>query len=80
MCKPSLAFQVAVGERRSAPVALPKAGQDWSAQYLIFLTSLAKTSSQPLQLLHLQRCAAAPPARCCNTWLMCAVMPVRASR
>lgn len=58
-------------ERRSAPVALPKAGQDWSAQYLIFLTSLAKTSSQPLQLLHLQRCADALPARRCNTLLVC---------
>jgi hypothetical protein len=48
--------QVAVDERRAAGAA-PQAGQDWSAQYLNFLTSLAKTSSQPLQLVHLKRCA-----------------------
>jgi len=48
--------QVAVGERRAAGAA-PQAGQDWPAQDLNFLTSLAKTSSQPLQLVHLKRCA-----------------------
>ena len=49
--------QVAVDERRAAPAPPEVTSQDWSSQYLIFLTSLARTSSQPLQLLHLQRCA-----------------------
>ena len=49
--------QVAVDERRAAPAPPEMTSQDWSSQYLIFLTSLARTSSQPLQLLHLQRCA-----------------------
>ncbi len=49
--------QVAVDERRAAPAPPELTSQDWSSQYLIFLTSLARTSSQPLQLLHLQRCA-----------------------
>ncbi|KAK9838464.1 hypothetical protein WJX81_000965 [Elliptochloris bilobata] len=48
-------LEVAVDECRSAPAPVLVASQDWSSQYLIFLTSLARTSSQPLQLLHLQR-------------------------